>query len=87
MLLRLLPMGFPLALTALMVGATSTPAYAYLDPGTGSMILQVLLGGVAGVAVAGKFYWHRLKSLLGIKPASAETQARDEEVRPGSRAE
>ena len=27
---------------------------AYLDPGTGSMILQVLLGGVAGVALAGR---------------------------------
>ena len=31
------------------------------------MILQVLLGGVAGVALAGKLYWHRLLSLLGIK--------------------
>jgi hypothetical protein len=76
-----------LALAALAVGATSAPAHAYLDPGTGSMILQVLLGGVAGVAVAGKFYWHRLKSLLGIKPATTETKASDEEAPPSSRAE
>lgn len=82
MLLRLLSMGFPLALTALMVGATTTPAYAYLDPGTGSMILQVLLGGLAGVAVAGKFYWYRLRSMLGMKPAAAEKQASEEEARP-----
>jgi hypothetical protein len=87
MLPRLLPMGFPLALTALIVGATSTPAYAYLDPGTGSMILQVLLGGLAGVAVAGKFYWHRLRSLLGLEPATTKTEAPDEEVRPSSRVE
>ena len=33
---------------ALLYGASATPAHAYLDPGTGSMILQVLLGGVAG---------------------------------------
>lgn len=32
------------------------PAYAYLDPGTGSMILQLLLGGVAGVLIIGKLY-------------------------------
>ena len=43
------------------------PAFAYLDPGTGSMILQLLLGGVAGALVIGKLYWHRLKEFLGIK--------------------
>lgn len=42
----------------------SNPAYAYLDPGTGSMILQLLLGGVAGLLVIGKLYWHRFKDLF-----------------------
>lgn len=36
--------------------------FAYLDPGSGSMLLQLLLGGIAGVAVAGKMYWHRIKA-------------------------
>ena len=36
------------------------PAEAYLDPGAGSMLLQFVLGGVAGVAVIGKLFWHRL---------------------------
>ena len=40
------------------------PAYAYLDPGTGSMILQLLLGGVAGGLVILKLYWQRLKGLF-----------------------
>jgi hypothetical protein len=39
---------------------------AYLDPGSGSMILQVIAGGAAAVAVAGKLYWRRLKSFLRI---------------------
>jgi hypothetical protein len=39
---------------------------AYLDPGSGSMILQVLTGGVAAAAVAGRLYWHRLKGFLGF---------------------
>ena len=34
---------------------------AYLDPGAGSMILQALAAGVAGVAVTGRLYWGRLK--------------------------
>ncbi len=41
------------------------PAHAYLDPGTGSMLLQLLLGGVAGVLVVGKLYWHQMKAFFG----------------------
>lgn len=44
------------------------PAHAYLDPGTGSMLLQLLLGGVAGVLVVGKLYWARVKGFFGRKP-------------------
>ena len=40
------------------------PVDAYLDPGTGSMLLQILLGGFAAVGVIGKLYWHRLTSLF-----------------------
>lgn len=43
------------------------PALAYLDPGSGSMLLQVILGGVAGVAVIARLYWGRLLSLFGIR--------------------
>lgn len=32
--------------------AVSINAHAYLDPGTGSMLLQVILGGVAAIGVA-----------------------------------
>jgi hypothetical protein len=38
-------------------------AFAYLDPGSGSMLLQLLFGGVAGLAVIIKLYW---KSFVGL---------------------
>jgi hypothetical protein len=41
-------------------------AEAYLDPGTGSMLLQVILGGVAAVGVAVKLYWHKLRVVFGM---------------------
>ena len=50
------------------------PAYAYLDPGTGSMLVQMLLGGVAGALVVGKLYWHRIKAFFGRGPASSPNQ-------------
>jgi hypothetical protein len=43
-------------------------AYAYLDPGTGSILLQGLIAAIAGIAVAGRLYWSRIKSALGFGP-------------------
>lgn len=38
----------------------SGPAHAYIDPSAGSVLLQLLLGGLAGVLVALRLYWARL---------------------------
>ena len=43
-----------------------TDPEAYLDPGTGSMLLQVVLGGIAAVGVAIKLYWHKLRAAFGM---------------------
>ena len=39
---------------------------AYLDPGSGSMLLQALAGGVAAVGVMARLYWRRLRSALRL---------------------
>jgi len=46
-------------------------AYAYLDPGTGSMILQGVIGGLAAAAVVAKLYWHRLLRFFGLRKDSS----------------
>lgn len=38
--------------------------FAYIDPGSGSIILQTLLGGTAAVAVGLKFYWRRIRGFF-----------------------
>jgi hypothetical protein len=48
------------------------PAAAYLDPGTGSMLLQAVLGGVAAVGVIAKLYWHRLTAVFRGKPQGSK---------------
>ena len=58
---------------------------AYLDPGSGSMIAQAVVAGVAGAAVVGKVGWRRLTSPLrknGGQPAAdpTSTEAETEEV-------
>jgi hypothetical protein len=52
---------------------------AYLDAGTGSMLLQLLVGGIAAIGVAAKFYWRRVLKLLRIRkdePDAAESRSR-----------
>ena len=49
------------------------PLLAYLDPGSGSMMLQVLAGGLAAAAVTLKVYWRRLLIFLRIRKPEEET--------------
>jgi hypothetical protein len=46
--------------------------FGYLDPGTGSMLVQLVVGGLAAIAVTVKFYWRRLLRLLRIRKAEPE---------------
>ena len=39
-------------------------AHAYLDPGSGSYILQLILAGLLGAAVAVRIYWKRIKGFF-----------------------
>ena len=41
--------------------AYAGPALAYLDPFTGSALLQLTLGAIAGLMVAAKLYWIKIK--------------------------
>jgi hypothetical protein len=40
---------------------------AYLDPGTSSMILQMIAGGLAAAGVATKLFWGRILKFLRIR--------------------
>lgn len=52
------------------------PVYAYIDPGTGSMLVQAIVAGVASVAVVTKLYWRRLRRFLHIGNADDEESTR-----------
>ncbi len=53
------------AAAAIVIVATR-PAYAYLDPGTGSILLQGLVAAVAGGIVAARLYWSKVKGFLSF---------------------
>jgi hypothetical protein len=46
------------------LGILTTPAYAYLDPGTGSILLQALIGGIAASVTVVSLYYNRVKAFF-----------------------
>ena len=48
----------------LIVMTCSQSAVAYLDPGTGSFMIQMLIAGIMGALFTLKLYWYRLKAFL-----------------------
>lgn len=54
-------------------------AFAYLDAGTGSMIIQGIIGAVVASIYIIKMYWHRLLTLLGVRKKSEDEPATEAE--------
>lgn len=64
-------------LWALMLLAYPSYAHAYFDPGAGSLMLQLLLGGTAGIYVVVKLWKQKILKLLGLRKVD-ETHKGDE---------
>ena len=39
-------------------------AYAYIDPGTGSYVIQVIIASVLGTSFAIKIFWRKIKAFI-----------------------
>jgi hypothetical protein len=48
-------------------GLPMTHVLAYLDPGSAGIILQMIAGGLAALAVSLKLFWRRILRFLRIK--------------------
>jgi len=51
----------------LFVSHLSGGLQAYLDPGTGSMAIQLLMGGVVALLATVRLYWDRMKTFFTRK--------------------
>lgn len=54
------------------------PAHAYIDPGSSGMIMQLLLGGIAGGLVLLRFYWAKLISMFRVRPTKKDASGKSE---------
>lgn len=68
-------------LTAAIVLAMTAPAsvaHAYIDPGTGSYLFQLLLGSVMAAGVLIKVYWQSVKNVFARRKPGAPDDEHDE---------
>ncbi len=60
----------------------SSPAYAYIDPGSGSAIMGAVVGFFVALGLAAKTYWYKLKALFNggnkTQPPSENQTQNDE---------
>ena len=56
------------------VAVYAAPAHAYLDPGTGSLLIQGIIASIAAAAAVARLYWHRIIGLFRSKKSQDEVQ-------------
>jgi len=59
-------------------------AYAYLDPGTGSLLLQSLFAIVAIIGAGISLFWERVRGLFHKRSAGDATPERNRDARDES---
>jgi hypothetical protein len=66
---RLAPRALIAAVVLILLPA---PALAYIDPGTGSFVIQGIIAAVVGAGLVFKVFWHRIKSVFTGKTAAED---------------
>ncbi len=52
-------------------------AYAYIDPGTGSVILQAIIAALVAIGASLGIFWNRVRSLFGWLFGSKKSEGQD----------
>lgn len=52
--------------------------HPYLDPGSGSFLIQILIAAALGMAFMVRASWSKIKRWFGIKPKPDETDEEDD---------
>jgi hypothetical protein len=45
---------------------------AYIDPGSGSYIIQLVIATLLGIGVTARIFWSKIQGWFGIKPKEDE---------------
>ena len=50
---------------SLILGGSFLPNIGgYIDPGSGGLVIQMIIGALVGIGITLKIYWYKLKNLI-----------------------
>jgi hypothetical protein len=52
-------------------------AYAYIDPGTANIIVQIIIGSIVSFLFMIKLYWNKIKRLFGREKSDSSHNIHD----------
>lgn len=53
-------------------------AYAYIDPGSGSALISIIVGAFVGIGLAIKTFWYKITGIFtGKKPSEENNNSKD----------
>jgi hypothetical protein len=61
-------------LVSVLILASTRDAHAYIDPGTGSYVAQLIIAALVGAGVAVKIYWGKIKAFFGASSKGQEKE-------------
>ncbi len=67
-------MRFKFILLFLCILMFNTNAYAYLDPGLGSILLQGIIAAIAATSLTIKIYWQKIKTFFKKKKKNKDIE-------------
>ena len=50
---------------------------AYVDPGTGSYLLQIILASIAAALLGIKYFWDKIRSIFSRAPSEQQDDEKD----------
>lgn len=62
-------------LMMIIAGVITTPAFAYIDPASGSAIMSAVIGAIVALGLTIKGYWYKLKGLFTRSVSTASGTA------------
>jgi hypothetical protein len=69
---RLISAAWAIVFLAVIFFLPTRTAHAYLDPGSGSLLLQILVAGAVGALLTFRVWWKRLAGLITGKQDSED---------------
>jgi len=60
-----------------MFALCAQPAFAYIDPGSGSALMSVIIGSIVAIGMVVKTFWYKIQAIIGFSKSKKSKKNSD----------